>query len=124
MPGKTYSLRVEFESTNSTGAIWTGSIGEAIRPATTSATATTTVGGRVEGTQQVVGGGGVAPAPAPRTKIGSLYFPHASAGVVGFGGLEVNAAAFQEYFLASGTVPPPPPHPQANPHEGCTRFQA
>lgn len=72
--GATYTLRYESDGGNSSGAFWTGSI--------------------VEG--------------AKRTVIGTLFYPNlgiagvGAAGGSGYGPVAVNAASFQEYFLATG----------------------
>ena len=66
-PGHRYSVAVALESTNSSGAVWKGTI-------TDVATSTSTT-------------------------IGRLYFPNFK-GEKGYGLFQVNAAAFQEYFLS------------------------
>ena len=80
--GATYTLRYESDGGNHSGAFWTGSI--------------------VEGAGTASASGG-----AKRTVIGTLFYPDlssagAAAGGSGYGPVAVNAASFQEYFLATG----------------------
>ena len=81
--GKTYSVRVEMTAANSSGAIYGASIGEVATASSPAARGPTKA------------------QAAPRTTIGHLFFPNVG-GYKGFGNYRVVAAAFQEYFLATG----------------------